>query len=87
MESEMVEALKKEDDIDQTYYKKLVDAAVADISEHGDFEWFVSDDKDNPPWIVPCGNEKYDSCYDCVKNEKNPVCKLGYEIIDFGRGK
>ena len=44
LESEMVKNLGKEDDIDKSYYTKLVDEAVADISKYGDFEWFVSND-------------------------------------------
>ena len=39
--------------IDRSYYDAMVDAAVNDISQHGDFEWFVSDDpyvNDIPPW-------------------------------------
>lgn len=44
LESEMVKELGKESDIDKSYYNKLVDDAVASISEYGDFEWFVSDD-------------------------------------------
>lgn len=58
LESEMVKHLEKEDSIDQSYYDAMVDAAVHDISEYGDFEWFVSDDpyvqsnpsEDTPPW-------------------------------------
>lgn len=61
LESEQVKTLGKEADIDRSYYDKLVDAAVADISKHGDFEWFVSDDPyvepakidDTPPWEGP----------------------------------
>jgi hypothetical protein len=49
LESEMVKELGKEGDIDRSYYIKLVDDAVASISEQGDFEWFVSDD----PYIGP----------------------------------
>ena len=45
LEAEMVKALGKESDIDLSYYNKLVDDAVASISEYGDFEWFVSEDK------------------------------------------
>lgn len=45
LEAEMVKALGKEDDIDRSYYDKLVDAAVASISSYGDFEWFISDDQ------------------------------------------
>lgn len=50
MESEMVRALEKEDNINRGYYDRLVDEAVAAISEYGDFEWFASDDHyDVPP--------------------------------------
>ncbi len=45
IESEMVKALGKEKDIDLSYYDKMVDEAVEDISKYGDFEWFVSEDK------------------------------------------
>ena len=41
MEAEMVRQLHKEDGIDTSYYKRLVDEAVASISEYGDFEQFV----------------------------------------------
>ena len=54
LEAEMVKELGKEDDIDLSYYNKLVDEAVygkgsgknrtPGISDFGDFEWFVSDD-------------------------------------------
>ena len=44
LESAMVKELGKEDDIDISYYRKLVDDAVESISNYGDFEWFVSDD-------------------------------------------
>ena len=49
LESEMVRTLGKENDIDRSYYDKLVDAAVETISQFGDFEEFVSDD----PYIGP----------------------------------
>ena len=42
MEAEMVRQLGKEGSIDRSYYDKLVDDAVAKISEYGDFEWFVA---------------------------------------------
>ena len=58
LESEMVKQLGKEDGIDRSYYDAMVDEAVHDISQYGDFEWFVSDDPyvqptpsdDIPPW-------------------------------------
>ena len=43
LESEMVKELGKENDIDRSYYDALVDDAVENISQYGDFEWFVSD--------------------------------------------
>lgn len=50
LESEMVKNLGKEDCINKTYYKNLVDEAVASISAYGDFEWFISDDPiEGPP--------------------------------------
>lgn len=57
LEAEMVKQLGKEDGIDRGYYDAMVDTAVADISQYGDFEWFVSDDPyirtvdDTPPWF------------------------------------
>lgn len=57
LESEMVKELGKQDAIDRSYYDAMVDAAAHDISEFGDFEWFVSDDpyvpEDRPPWFGP----------------------------------
>ena len=44
LESEMVKVLDKENDIDRSYYDRLVNDAVDSISSHGDFEWFVSND-------------------------------------------
>lgn len=44
LESEMVKTLGKENDIDKSYYRKLVDDAVDTISKYGDFEQFASDD-------------------------------------------
>ena len=55
MESEMVQTLKKENDIDRSYYQKMVDDAVDTINKFGDFEWFVSDEPEPPvpPWEGP----------------------------------
>lgn len=52
MESEMVRELGKEDAIDRSYYRKLVDDAVESISKFGDIEQFVGSGKDDiPPWF------------------------------------
>lgn len=56
LESEMVKTLGKENDINRDYYNKLVDDAVENISQYGDFEWFVSDDLKN--WPETCLTEK-----------------------------
>lgn len=44
LESELVRDTMEEY-IDKSYYNALVDAAVETISQYGDFEWFVSEDK------------------------------------------
>lgn len=62
LEAEMIKTLVKEDCIDLSYYNKLVDKAVETIGQYGDFEEFVSDDREfvfepvapfddsDPPW-------------------------------------
>lgn len=53
LESDMVKKLEKYDDIDKSYYHKLVDDAVDTISQYGDFEMFVSNDQypfENPSY-------------------------------------
>lgn len=42
LESGIVKQNRKEDDIDKSYYNKLVDDAVSTISEFGDIEWFIN---------------------------------------------
>lgn len=44
LESTTVKELGKEADIDESFYRKQVDKAVATISKYGDFDKFVSDD-------------------------------------------
>lgn len=88
LESEMVQTLGKEGDIDRSYYDKLVDAAVETISQYGDFEWFVSDDistPDNPPWMLPCGSENPNGCFGCPKfsdDGHHMNCADGHDISD-----
>lgn len=45
LESETVQQLNKEDDIDISYYRKLVDDAIDNISNFGNFDIFVSEEK------------------------------------------
>lgn len=49
LEAEMVKELGMENDVDESYYRSLVDAAVETIMSYGDLEWFISDD----PYIGP----------------------------------
>ena len=44
LESEMVQQLGKEEDIDHKHFIEMADTAIDTISKYGDFEWFVSDD-------------------------------------------
>ena len=44
MESEMVKSLGYEDKIDKSYYKNLVDNAVASLNEYGDVERFLAEE-------------------------------------------
>lgn len=56
LESEMVYSLNKTEDIDHSFYHKLIDDAVEVISKYGDFEWFVSDDpyiSKREAWLYP----------------------------------
>ena len=88
LESEVVKTLGKEDDIDRSYYNKLVDAAKDAISQYGDFEWFVSDDEpepklDPPPWLVACGRETCEGCNNFIFENGQFSCKLGHDIGDM----
>lgn len=44
LESEMMMTPGNDENIDRSYYTKLVDEALETISEYGDSEWFVSND-------------------------------------------
>ena len=52
LESESVKALN-DPPIDKSYYRKLVDDAVEEISRYGDFEWFVNDTDHSSPMNPP----------------------------------
>lgn len=84
LESEAVKRQGKEKDIDRSYYDALVDDAVITISKYGDFDWFVSNSvetKDNPPWTLPCGDDKHDTCFNCPHlNKETLKCDLGYSL-------
>ena len=88
LESERIKAYGSEEDIDRTYYQKLVDDAVDSISQYGDFEWFVSDDPvpeidDNLPWKRACGKDTCVGCPYFTYNNTDIDCKLGYDVSDL----
>ena len=93
LESEMVKDLGKEQDIDRSYYDRLIDDAVDAISQYGDFEWFVSDDKpdpiyktkdlNQPPWLVACGKETCEGCPHLLNDGQQMKCKKGHDIGDM----
>ena len=85
LESDMVKTLKKEGDIDRSYYDALVNASIKDISLYSDFEWFVSDD----PYIQEsnagktCNHTDYMRCPHWVKDNPEQECNLGYDCLPF----
>ena len=88
LEAEMVKIMGKEDEIDRKYYDNLVDAAVGDISEFGDFEWFISDYLDEetpigftetPPWCY-----QMDYVVDIDREKKCKGCSNYYDDKHFG---
>lgn len=96
LESEAVKTLGKEDDIDRSYYDKLVDNAIETISQYGDFNWFVADDSsehvapweasENPedlPWTAACGKNSCIGCEHYAENLYQGACDLGYDNSDY----
>lgn len=92
LESEMIRTLGKENDIDRSYYDKLVNDAVETISQYGDFErfvsgdpiprispWFKADGADDIPWVMACGKETCSGC----SNLNSDSCKEGYDNSDY----
>lgn len=72
MEAEMVLKLRLQDQIDRSYYNKLVDDAIGTISQYGDFERFVSDNvlPIDPEWWlkVPEGVDAEEIPFDDFMN-------------------
>ena len=67
-ESELIKALGLEHEIDRGYFEHLADEARKAVEEYCPFSRFVSDKPpmdDIPPWCMPCGESKYETCMDC----------------------
>lgn len=87
LEAEMVKELGKEADIDRSYYDRLVDDAVETISQYGDFEWFISDDKtpsiEELPWTAACGRDSCAGCPYLYTDQFHIHCELNYDNSDY----
>lgn len=94
LEAEMVKSLGRENDIDISFYQKLVDDAVETIRKYGDFENFVSDEpvpstpifwppKDMFPHGMPCGKENCFGCPEFTNGMFDMDCRLGYDVYPF----
>ena len=70
-EAEIVKNLGLENEIDIRYFNALADEAKKAIEVYEDFERFVADEETlnpvngAPPWCLPCGEMKYETCLDC----------------------
>lgn len=80
LESAVVKRANMQDKVDLSYYRALVDDAIANISQYGDFEWFANSDDplseinhppaDNDvPWLMPCHDPNKTICEDCPEFE------------------
>ena len=80
LESETVRGTETEQFVDKSYFDNLVDEAIHDISEFGDYYRFVDDNKDIP-WLMPCGDLTMDNCHDCPHFQSgHDLCDLGFDI-------
>ena len=83
LEAETVKGTETEQFVDKSYFENLVDEAIHDISEFGDYYQFVEDNNDIP-WCMPCGDLTMDSCYDCPHFQSgHDLCDLGFDISDI----
>lgn len=93
LEAEMVKELGLEDNIDRDYYNRLVDDAVDNISQYGDFERFVSDFSDesseddpigfNDMPALPCGKTDCFGCQMFDKDQTENTCSVGCNSLPF----
>lgn len=87
VESEQIKMMGREGDIDRSFYTKLIDDAVAEISKYGDFEWFVSDETVplpiDLPWVMECGRDTCTGCSNLVVDGGKIYCKKGHDNSDY----
>ena len=84
LESEEVAILEKEDDIDTSYYRHLVDDAVDTMSQYGDVSIFCSDSPlpvdSNAPDVMACGRSSCINCPNLHNDQHHLECRAGYEL-------
>ena len=83
LESEVVKNnLDETSIIDMSYYDKICEDAINNISKYGDFDIFVNE---RPPWLLPCGDENMGKCSDCKDYPEGDkeICYKGYSIVPF----
>lgn len=95
LESEVVRALGKEDDIDRSYYDEQVNKAIETINKYGDFEMFTdlsvpfSLPKSEPTEqdfsnTTPCHHPEHKSCWECEhftwSDPYEPDCKKNFDV-------
>lgn len=93
LESEMVQSLGKEDDIDLSFYIKMIDKLISTITKYGDFEWFVSDAVEDDidekeafhslPWKMACGRDSCQGCDKFYRDNFHIECGAGHDISDL----
>ena len=84
LESEEVAILEKENDIDTSYYRHLVDDAVDTMSQYGDVSIFCSDTPlpvdSKAPDVMACGRSSCINCPDLHNDQHHLECRAGYEL-------
>jgi hypothetical protein len=69
MEADMVLELDREDDIDMSYFDKLASKAIENISKYGDFEWFLSDNMEQPDNLTQIADKAGKDLADAVSEK------------------
>jgi hypothetical protein len=93
LESETVQLLGKEDDIDRGYFDSLCEQLKKDIYVFVDFDSFADTTKPFellvPPWLPPCGRQDIEDCTDCEKfhwggdSGTTAVCDKGIDLREY----
>ena len=66
--------------------EQKTDVAEEDISKIAEEAAKKNGEPDTPPWLPPCGDSRYDNCYDCPMFEIEkipPECRKGYDLTNY----